>query len=401
MRDELARLVAEDATPALLDGPDRATAPAGTAAEQPHDPLHDVISPAGLAALLANLDRDYPPGAFRFGSVEFDKASRLREQHNAALDRYRAILAESDFRFHVALTSGLLADLSFLDHATAMHRLEAIGAAESLRLNSPAEAILPLRRMFRVDALLAELKHVASRLTAARLRGEALRVAEAVAGHPRANQELLHRLHQLIGSQLSPWPPDANAWIGDRAMGLHAYEMVRDGQLLNLLTGDEIRRLGKQQDINSFVQAVTRSLDQDELFYLQSMRSIIESCSEPYYHRQPTIDAIATNLNQLQDTPHFPLFAAQVLLMDQEPGRRLQALAQGLRLQALDRARCEAFALALSAASGTAATPLPVNPVTGKPFELISREEQVEVRAIDGEEDGESFKIPRVIVTPP
>ena len=255
--------------------------------------------------------------------------------------------------------------------------------------------------MFRVDTLLADLKHVASRLTAARLRGETLRVAEAVAGHPRANPELLHQLHQLICDQLSPWPPDANAWIGDRAMGLHAYEMVRDGQLLNLLTRDEIRLLGKQQDINSFVQTVTRSLDQDELFYLQSMRSIIESCSEPYYHRQPTIDAIATNLNQLRDTPHFPLFAAQVLLLDREPGRRLQALDQGLRLQALDRARCEAFALALSAATGTTVTPLPVNPVTGKPFELISREEQVEVRAIDGEEDGESFKIPRVIVTLP
>ena len=107
--------------------------------------LNNVISPSGLAALLANLDRIYPPGAFRFGRVEFDKASRLREQHGAALERYRAILAESDFRFHVALTAGLLADLSFLDHATAMHRLEAIGAAEALLVNSPAEAILPLR----------------------------------------------------------------------------------------------------------------------------------------------------------------------------------------------------------------------------------------------------------------
>jgi hypothetical protein len=199
--------------------------------------------------------------------------------------------------------------LSFLEHATAMHRLEAIGVAEALLVNSPAETILPLRNMFRVDTLLANLKHVASRLTAARLRGEAMRVAEAVARHPRTNPELLHHLQQLIRDQLSSWPPDADTWIGDRAMGLHAYEMVRDGQLLNLLTGEEIRLLGKQQDINSFVQSVTRSLDQDELFYLQSMRSIIESCSEPYYHRQPTIDAIATNLNQLRDTPHFPHFS--------------------------------------------------------------------------------------------
>ena len=228
--------------------------------------------------------------------------------------------------------------------------------------------------MFRVDALLADLKHVAARLTAARLRGETLRVAEAVAGHPQATPELLRLLQQLVAEQLTQWPPDADAWIGDRAMGLHAYEMVRDGQLLNLLTVEEIRKLGKQQEIGSFTQAVTHSLDQDELFYLQSMRSIIESCSEPYYRRQSAIAEFAAHLDQLRDTPRFPLFAAQVLLVN---------LDRGLRLQALDRARCEAFSLVLSAAAGATVTPSPVNPFTGKPFDLVSGEDTVEVRGID------------------
>jgi hypothetical protein len=116
------------------------------------------------------------------------------------------------------------------------------------------------------------------------------------------------------------------------------------------------------------------------------MRSIIESCSEPYYRRQSAIAEFAARLDQLRDTPRFPLFAAQVLLVN---------LDRGLRLQALDRARCEAFSLAVSAAAGATVTPNPVNPLTGKPFKLVSDESVVEVRGIDGLEEGESFRIPR------
>ena len=386
LRDELARLVAEEATPALLEAPERAASPTNHAAAQRDRSPNELLPPSELAALLTNLDRIYPTASFRLGPVEFEKASRLRAQHSAALERYRAMVAADDFRFHVALTSGLLADLSFLDQATAMHRLEAISAAEALLVDRPGETILNLRTMFRLDALLADLKHVAARLTAARLRGETLRVAEAVAGHPQANRELLGLLQQLVAEQLTEWPPDADAWTGDRAMGLHAYEMVRDGQLLNLLTVEEIRKLAKQQEIGSFTEAVMHSLDQDELFYLQSMRSIIESCSEPYYRRQSAIAEFAASLEQLRDTPRFPLFAAQVLLVN---------LDRGLRLQALDRARCEAFSLAVSAAAGATVTPSAVNPLTGKPFELVSDETVVEVRGIDGQEEGESFRIPR------
>ncbi|MHB0959244.1 MAG: hypothetical protein ACYC0X_23770 [Pirellulaceae bacterium] len=386
LRDELARLVAEHATPELLEASEIHNAAAPAVSKQAGDTRNDFLSPAELAALLTNLDRVYPIGAFRFGSKEFATASRLRAGHRSALERYRARIAADNFRFQVALTAGLVADLSFLDQATAMHRLEAVGVAEALRANKPGETILPLRNMFRIDKHLADLKHVVSRLTAAELRGETLRAAEAVAGHPQATAKLLHLLLQLVNQQLTDWPSDADAWIGDRAMGLHAYEMVREGQLLSLLTVQEIRKLGQRQEVDAFTQAVTNSLDSDELFYLQSMRSIIDSCSQPYYQRQPAIAAVAANLDQLRDTPHYPLFAAQVLLVD---------LGQGLRLQALDRARCEAFSMALSAATGSTVTPLPVNPLTGNPFDLVPGEAVIEVRAIDGQGDGESFQIPR------
>ena len=327
---------------------------------------NELLPPSELAALLANLDRIYPTGSFRLGPVEFEKASRLRAQHSAALERYRAMVAADDFRFHVALTSGLLADLSFLDQATAMHRLEAIGAAEALLVDRPGETILNLLRhvsrgrapcRFETRRCASDGRPV-TRGDAAR-GGSGGRTSPGQPGIAPPAPTARGRTADTSGH------PMRMPGSGDRAMGLHAYEMVRDGQLLNLLTVEEIRKLAKQQEIGSFTQAVTHSLDQDELFYLQSMRSIIESCSEPYYRRQSAIAEFAANLDQLRDTPRFPLFAAQVLLVN---------LDRGLRLQALDRARCEAFSLAVSAAAGATVTPSPVNPLTGKPFELVSDE---------------------------
>ncbi len=78
LRDELARLVAEEATPVLLEASERATSPTASAAAKPDRSRNELLSPSELAALLANLDRIYPTGSFRLGPVEFEKAGRLR-----------------------------------------------------------------------------------------------------------------------------------------------------------------------------------------------------------------------------------------------------------------------------------------------------------------------------------
>jgi hypothetical protein len=68
-------------------------------------------------------------------------------------------------------------------------------------------------------------------------------------------------------------------------------------------------------------------------------------------------------------------------------------VAHAMRLQAVDRARCEAWSLALAAATGQPLSRVPDNPITGEPLVLVTSPERVAVPKIDGRADGESVTI--------
>ena len=204
LRAELARLVAERATPQLLENATSSASQGEQGTRSSPDPdrvLEDVLSAKRAALLLQRLNRFYPQGRFEFDPIAFENAMGLRSQFGAELEQYRQIFSGEHFRFHVSLDSGLLADLAFLDHATLAHRLEAIDAQEALVAGQPQETVLPLRNMLRIDAQLARLQHVASRLTAATLRAEAPesrasdRRAPSIIGRPGAPVARTCRYH--------------------------------------------------------------------------------------------------------------------------------------------------------------------------------------------------------------
>jgi hypothetical protein len=391
LRDELARLVAEQATPELFT-PSRGVEAWDYGADQRlADALQSVLTPPALNRALRQLDRAYPQGRFAFDPISLPAAIAVSAQYQPQRDQYRALFGQDELPLALDLTSGLLADLSLLDHATCFHRLEAIAAGEALQAGHPEEVVASLGRMLRVDTRLAGIPHVGSRLLAARLRHEALRVLEAVAEHPRATPAVLVSLRQLLETSLAQWTPDRHAWEGDRILGLHAYEMIRDNQLLNVLTAREIDALKRDGKLEPFVTAVMQGVDDDQWFYLHAMRQVIDHCDRPFFERRKVLDQIAAELESLRATSRFPIFAARVLLPN---------LLSGHRAQALDRARCEAWTLALSAATGRPVNEPPVNPVTGVPFRLGTSERSVEVESIDGLDPGEHIRIPRLIDNP-
>jgi hypothetical protein len=387
LRAELARLIAEEATPELL-----AEAESGTrglpsdreASERLHRALEQIVSRQKLRLARQRLDRIYPSGPFKFDPLGFDNAMAFGVQFAEQLQQYRALFRKDGFQFSVSLTSGLLADLSYLDHATLAHRLEAIRAEEALAAGRLAETLLPLRNMFHIQTQLASLKHVATRLTAAKLRAESLRVVDAVVNHPQTNNRHRRAVLELVDSAISQWPPDVDAWIGDRAMGLHMYEMVRDGQLLNVLTSDEIRGLREERDLEAFVSAVLHSLDEDQWFYLSAMREVIDSCHQPFFQRKHVLKKIRARMAALRDTPRYPLLAARVLLKDLESGHQTQAL---------DRARCEAWSLALAAATGRTVADPWINPVMGEPYRLAITDDAVVIEQLEGDDGDESVRV--------
>ncbi len=323
LRAELARLLADQATPQLLEQSAYGRPSSGSSASRTKNAdqeLNEIVDVQSLRLTLQRLSRFYPSGRLQMSGVDLQKGRELRKQCSQQLDAYRAVFHREDYQFRISLLVGLMADLTVLDHARLAHRLEGLEAAEILATGKPESALLPLRNMLRIDARLAAVKHVTARLTAARLRAEALQVVAAIVEHQQCTPVLQRELLTLMESQLERWPADADAWLGDRALGLHAYEMVRAGQLLSILTAEEIEDLKNGRNLQAFSDAVMMSLDEDEWFYLSTMRRVIDSCAKPYYERLSTLEEINDQVDALQDTPRYPLFATRVLLV--KPGSR-------------------------------------------------------------------------------
>ena len=229
-------------------------------------------------------------------------------------------------------------------------------------------------RLLQMSQLLARGQHLVPRVAAARLRGEALAVMAAIIDHSYSDDEIQQQSLVRIEQQLAAWTPDSSVWLGERAQGLHTYEMIRGGYLLSLLDYNEIREYRDEFGIDQLGQQVLSNVDVDEMFYLTSMRQGIASCEHAFSRRQPVFRQIRRQLDAMRETNSFPFVAERLLLGELE---------QGHRWQALDRARFLGWQLALSAAAGHPTDEVPANPLTGLHFIIELRSDRVLVDAID------------------
>jgi hypothetical protein len=170
---------------------------------------------------------------------------------------------------------------------------------------------------------------------------------------------------------------------------MNAYELIRQGEIIGLLTPEEINDFVNEGIAEKdLTEATERTADADELYYLETMRKIIDGCGKPYFARAGVFSEIQADLQKKRGTPTYPLVAARLLLPNIEAGHKAQAR---------DRAYCEAWSLALALACGNETPPPGVNPLSGKEYRCSKKDGRVEVRGI---ELNESDETPIVIPLP-
>jgi hypothetical protein len=375
LRDELARLESERATPALLAADQDASAPADD------DNAAVVIRQLFAGGTAEWIDGQIAAALPPFGEelpyavVAVSEAAPLRHRYQRQQVLARVALSRPACSFGVRHMEGLAADTTFVEAVRIGARLEAILAAELLAAGEIEDAAISVENMFRLIALAAREKHLVPRLAAADMRGEAIAVLAAVARHRDAGVSLHARLYALLVEQLAAWPADADAWIGDRALGLHTYELVRDGHFASLLTSDELAKLQSEGRLDALLEEIPQTVDADEHFYLAAMRQVIAACDRPFHLRVKLLDDIESQLAAKHGTSEFPTVAATILLPKMR--RAHERLAR-------DRALCEGWALALAMASGLEPPSFPANPVTGSPYVVRREEARVTVEHIGG-----------------
>jgi hypothetical protein len=168
---------------------------------------------------------------------------------------------------------------------------------------------------------------------------------------------------------------------------MHAYEMIRDGKIADLLTADELQQFNSEGYGDSLQEVTTRIADVDEAFYLSSMREVIESCQQPYFKRKPVLEKIHRDLEAKAETAEYPLVAGRLLLKD---------LMAAQAIQARDRANTEAWTMALAAMVGADQPPVGVNPLTGQRYKLIERDDTIIVSNIGPGDEGSEIAVPVV-----
>jgi hypothetical protein len=371
LKAELALLTQERATPLALDAHQIAIrTQSSRTALSGRQALGEAIPAISRPLLKAQLDEVYRGGQLTLSPVQLERARQVLRRWTDDRARFEQALEACSGGLDLPVADGVLADLRFLEVLQLGCRLEALAAAEALAENQPEEAIVPLAVMLRAARILAKEWNITTRASAANLREDALHVLDAVANQHQATRETHERLLALLTRETSNWPPDAAAWIGDRATGLIVYELVRDGYYFSLLEPAELAQLREDGLLDATAKAVMRDLDGDQMFYLSAQRRIIESCRLPYFQRAPVLQELRLELAALERRADYPLIAGRLLLSDFESAH--------LR-QAEDRARCQGWEVALAAACQKTPARTPTNPITGKPLQVRETPQQVRV----------------------
>jgi hypothetical protein len=378
LQAELARLTKEQALPLQLAPAgtvDFTAAPRGrvdnanlTASER----LQRALPPISRGLWQTRTSALYAGGPLRLSPVQIEQGRDLVALLAEPRAKFREALPIEPGRWGPRLIEGMLADLGFLEPLVLGCRLESIAAAVCLADRDPERALEYLEPQLLAASVLAAEPNVTTRLAAANLRTDALHLAEAIAAHPEATPATHARLSDLLLTHTADWPADETAWIGERAAGLLVYELVRDGQYLSLLSLDEVADLRERRTLEPTVRAVMRHLDDDQRFYLRTMRTVIDASRQPYYQRKEILAAIRRELVELESSSEYPLVAGQILLADLERAH--------LR-QAEDRAATMGWIAALASAAGRELPGLPPNPLTGEPFVVEREASAVTVRA--------------------
>jgi hypothetical protein len=374
LKAELALLAEEGATPQALDAQFALQrSPAGGDASAGRRLIDESIPAISRPLLTAQLEEVYTGGPLRLSPVQLERGREVLLRCSQERQRFREALQACHAGLGLPLSDGILVDLTFLDAIRLGARLEAVAAADALAENEPDAALGSLAILFEAARILGRERNIATRTTAANLREDALHVLQAVAAHERATPETHSQLLGMLERATAEWPSDQTAWIGDRAAGLIAYELVRDGHYFSLLDQHEIQKLRERGLLAATAKAVMRNIDTDELFYLHAMRRIIESCQRPYFERMAVLNVVRSELTALEQTGDYPLIAGKLLLTDFEAGHRLQAE---------DLARTMAWKVALQVASDNKSIAAPINPVTGKPLHVLLTARGVEISDI-------------------
>jgi hypothetical protein len=385
LQAELAHVEADRGLPRQLDADRGIVAERNGFACPLADEIGTAFTPSQLKFTRDRTDTFFAESAATWNPLVLEQALQFRRTYDAPHRRVQQSLALPGAQLRLPLGAGLGQNAAFTDAALVSARFEAIDAADAISRRDAGAAMQAIQRALRIAELLADEPQVAARLVAAKIRRDTFGVVQRLVDSNLITRSHLAQLEQVVSRQLIAWPNDAEAWIGDRALALSIYEMIRDGQILSVLTEDELLEIRHGEGIDVFAAAVVKQIEQDETHYLRTMREVMQLCDRPYYERAARLVEIDRERKVLLQTPDYPIVADRLLLA---------GVSDSQRQQAADLALAKAWSMALAISCSASLPPPERNPLTGAPYLVDADAQRVRIADIDPQQPELEIVVP-------
>ena len=247
------------------------------------------------------------------------------------------------------------------DYIAPFHHYVAVERAlarRALQQGTLDDAIQAIRSVYRLSEELAASGSLELRIIAARFRLQMLEIAQSLVLHPSCRHEHHDALHKIFDDQITNRETDEAVWIRYREEGKQFFENMARRGFDPMLSPNVLKELKERRAFGEYEKAIMERFNHDRSVFLRVSEVVIESCSRPFFQRQPTLRQLDSELRERRETANEPIFAL-LLLRDVAPS---------MRLFAQERSGIESAHLALSVSLGNSSRHKPINFLTGNEY---------------------------------
>ena len=233
-------------------------------------------------------------------------------------------------------------------------------ALRSLQQGKLDDALQSFRSVYHLADELAASGSLELRILAARFRLQMLEIAQSLVSHPLCRHEHHEWLHKILDDQIKNRETDETIWTRYREEGNQFFENLPRRGFDRMLSPNVLRELIERRAFSDYEKALAERFQHDRSVFHRVSEVIIESCSQPFFQRQPALRQLDTELRERRESANEPVFAL-LLLRD---------VTSSMRLFAQERSGIETAHLALSVSLGIRNRPMPLNLLTGNEYEI-------------------------------
>ena len=233
-------------------------------------------------------------------------------------------------------------------------------AQRSLQQGKPDDTMQSIHYVYRLADELSGAGSLELRTVAALIRLQTLEIVQSFVLNPHCLHEHHQLLLKLFDGQTSRESGDKTIWVRYREEGKRFFEETARIGLNKTVSPNLLRELRDRSALDEYNKAPVERFFQDQSVFHHAMEAVIESCSLPFYQRQPFLRRFNRELKEKQGTASEPVFT---LLLLRDVSGSMQLFAQ-------EQSGCEIAYLALSASLNGQNRRRTMNFLTGNEYEF-------------------------------